>query len=170
MCCAPCSTYPIEVLRKEGHDIKGLFFNPNIHPYTEYKQRLDTVKEYCEAVNLPLVVVDEYNVQEFIRNCAFKENERCRMCYNLRLEKTANVAKEEGYDGFTSSLLVSPYQKHEIIKSIGEELSRKYNIPFLYKDFRPGFREGQVIAKEMNLYRQKYCGCIYSEAQRYKVR
>lgn len=167
MCCAPCSTYPVKVLREEGHELYGLFFNPNIHPYTEYKQRLDTVKEYCEKVNMPLIVIDEYNIESFLRNCAYRENVRCQMCYSMRLERAASVAQKGKFDAFTTSLLVSPFQKHEMIKKFGEAVGQKQGIEFLYRDFRPGFKEGREIAAQMGLYRQQYCGCIYSEAERY---
>jgi hypothetical protein len=87
------------------------------------------------------------------------------MCYGIRLERTAAFAKEMGFDAFTTTLLVSPYQKHELIKELGEEYARKYGVEFYYKDFRPGFRQGQQQAKEMELYRQKFCGCIISYRQ-----
>lgn len=167
MCCAPCSTYPVKVLWEEGHELHGLFFNPNIHPYTEYKQRLDTVKEYCEKVNMPLIVIDEYNIEDFLRNCAYREIVRCQMCYSMRLERAASVAKKGKFDAFTTSLLVSPFQKHEMLKKLGEAAGLKQGIEFSYRDFRSGFKEGREIATEMNLYRQQYCGCIYSEAERY---
>lgn len=170
MCCAPCSTYPVEVLRGEGHELYGIFYNPNIHPYTEYKKRLDTAKEFCEKVAMPLIVVDEYNIVEFLRNCIYKEDSRCKMCYDTRLDRVAIEAKSGGFDAFTTSLLVSPYQKHDLIKEIGENLGQKYGMDFLYKDFRCGFREGQQKAKDMGLYRQQYCGCIYSEAERYTAK
>lgn len=167
MCCAPCSTYPVEALRNEGFVIEGFFYNPNIHPYTEYKQRMDTAAEYCKKVDLPLIMVNEYNIEKFLRNCVFHENERCEICYTTRLEECAKTAKDKAFDAFTSSLLVSPYQKHDSIKKIGSDLAEKYGIEFIYRDFRPGFRQGQEMAKQMELYRQKYCGCIYSEAERY---
>lgn len=167
MCCAPCSIFPVEVLRNAGHDLHGVFYNPNIHPYTEYMQRLTTAKEYCEKVNMPLIVIDQYNISEFLRNCAYRETTRCQMCYSKRLERVASIAKKGDFDAFTTSLLVSPFQKHELIKRIGQEVESKYGVEFLYMDFRPGFKEGQQKAKEMELYRQQYCGCIYSEEERY---
>lgn len=167
MCCAPCSTYPVSILKNEGHELHGLFFNPNIHPYTEYKKRLDTVKEFCENVNMPLIVLDQYNIQDFLRNCAYRENVRCQMCYSTRLERAANVAKKGNFDAYTTSLLVSPYQKHELIKKLSEAIGQRMGIEFLYRDFREGFKKGQEMAKDMGLYRQQYCGCIYSEEERY---
>ena len=169
MCCGPCAIYPVEYLRKE-HDIKGLFFNPNIHPYTEYKKRLDTALEYSEKVGLYTIVIDEYNLDEFLRDAAFRESHRCITCYSTRLERAASVAKRGGFDGFTSTLLISPHQNHSLIKKVGEEAGKKYGVDFLYIDFRVGYKEGVKKSKEMGLYRQQYCGCIYSERDRYLKR
>lgn len=169
MCCAPCSTYPLKFFKSKCIDVTGLFYNPNIHPLDEYHHRLDTVKTFATISNLEVRYLDGYMEDEWLK---YKDNDsqRCTMCYRIRLEKTAHYAKEMGYDAFTTSLLVSPYQKHELIKQIGEEMSSKYDIKFYYKDFRPYFREGQAIAKELNLYRQKYCGCIVSFNNRNIVR
>lgn len=167
MCCAPCSVYPIEILKSENHSLYGLFFNPNIHPYTEYKQRLDAVREYCEKAEMPLIEIDEYDIENFLRNCVYREKTRCQMCYSMRLERAASVASKGKFDAFTTSLLVSPFQKHEMIKKLGEAAAHKYKIEFLYRDFRQGFKEGQQKAKDIGLYRQQYCGCIYSESERY---
>jgi predicted adenine nucleotide alpha hydrolase (AANH) superfamily ATPase len=166
-CCGPCSIYPIETLLSQNYDIEGLFYNPNIHPYTEYKQRMDAAKHVYNKYNLNLNVIDEYNISNFIKNCAFKESDRCKLCYTLRLHRAAKEAKEKGFDAFTTSLLVSPYQKHEFIKQVGEEAAEQNGVNFLYFDFREGFREGQAKAREMDIYRQKYCGCIFSEEERY---
>lgn len=166
-CCAPCSTYPVEILKNEGHQIHALFFNPNIHPYTEYRRRLETFREYCQKIGIEQTIIDQYNISEFLRNCIGKENSRCQMCYQTRLDKVASIAKEGGFDAFTTTLLVSPYQKHELIKKVGEDAGEKYGVKFLYRDFREGFRQGQQMARDMGLYMQKYCGCIYSEEERY---
>lgn len=167
MCCAPCSIYPVQTLKIEGYELHGFFYNPNIHPYTEYKKRMETAEEYCSRIEIPLILNDEYDIESFLRNAAFTENSRCQMCYTMRLERAASVAKANGFEGFTTSLLVSPYQKHDLIKSIGETIGQKYGIEFVYRDFRNGFREGQQKAKDMELYKQQYCGCIFSEQERY---
>lgn len=167
-CCAPCSVYCIESLRNEGVEPVLYWYNPNIHPYTEYKERRDTLKEYAKTINVKAIFEEEYGLKEFCKNVINNLEERCsNYCYKVRLEKTAKYAKENGYEAFTSTLFVSPYQKHEELKQICEELSKKYNIKFLYRDFRPGFREGQAKARELGLYMQKYCGCIFSEEDRY---
>lgn len=167
-CCAPCSTYVIKKLRGDGYNnITSFWYNINIHPYMEYKQRLETLKEYTEKIDIPLIVEDNYGLKEFCKNVIDNLDERCYFCYLSRLEHVAKYTKEKGYDAFSTTLLVSPYQRHELIKQIAEEVSNKYNIKFIYQDFREGFREGQSIAREEGLYTQKYCGCIFSEEERY---
>lgn len=167
ICCAPCTVYPIKVLRSDGHDICGLFYNPNIHPYREYKQRLDTLKTYADRDKLNIMCPEEYNIESFLRNIAFREKDRCRYCYFERLNYTALRAKEGNFSGFTTTLLYSKYQDHEIIKNIGKNVALEHKISFYYQDFRVGWQEGIKISKAMGLYRQPYCGCIYSEKERF---
>ena len=167
-CCAPCSVYCIDSLREEGIEPTVYWFNPNIHPYTEYKARRDTLKEYTESINVKAIFEENYGLRDFCQNVIDNLESRCQdYCYPVRLEQTARFAKEHGYDTFTTTLLVSPYQKHDEIVKIGKELAKKYEIEFLYRDFRIGFREGQAKARELGLYMQKYCGCIFSEEDRY---
>ena len=162
-CCAPCSTYVIKRLREEGYeDITSFWYNPNIQPYDEYKHRLETLKEYTKMVNVPLVMQDYYNLNEFLQAVANYNGIRCEYCYRMRLEMSVKYAKENGFDCFTTTLLVSPYQKHDILKKVCEDLSQEYGIEFVYYDFREGYYEGQQLAKDAGLYRQKYCGCIFS--------
>lgn len=164
ICCAPCSVYPIKLLKAQ-YDITGFWYNINIHPYIEYKNRLNCLKEYANKINLNIIYKDEYNAAEFISNIDI--NNRCAYCYKKRLEETVKYAKENNYDAFSTTLLVSIYQKHDLIKSICEELSKEYDIKFIYEDFRKYFRQGQEEARNMELYMQKYCGCIFSESERY---
>lgn len=167
-CCAPCSVYCIDRLRKEGIEPTVYWYNPNIHPYKEYEARRDCLKEYTKSINVEAIFEEEYGLREFCKNVIGDLNNRCtNYCYKVRLEKTVIYAKQNGYDTFTTTLFVSPYQKHEEIKRICEELAQKYDINFLYIDFRVGFREGQAKARELGLYMQKYCGCIFSEEMRY---
>lgn len=167
-CCAPCSVYCIDSLRNEGIEPVSFWYNPNIHPYMEYKARRDTLIQYSEMANFKLIIKDEYGLKSFCKNVIDDLDNRCaNYCYKVRLEETAKYAKENGYDCFTSTLFVSPYQKHEELKRVCEELAEKYNIEFLYRDFRGGFREGQAKARELELYMQKYCGCVFSEEERY---
>ena len=170
-CCAPCSTYVVHKLREDGYeDITSLWYNINIHPYEEYRKRLDTLKQYAEMINLPLIVEDNYGLREFTQNVAQNIDGRCVYCYEKRLDFTAKFAKENGYDAFSTTLLVSPYQKHELVIKIADAMAKKYGIEFLYQDFRPGFRQGQQMAREAGLYMQKYCGCVYSEEESARFR
>jgi hypothetical protein len=169
ICCANCYLYPFQTLFSKGIDVKGLWFNPNIHPYTEYQMRLESVQRLQKLWNLDIEYIDHYGLKEFIRAVVNKEKEgeRCFFCYSMRLEETAKTAQKMGIDGFTTTLLVSPYQKFDMIVKLGEEMGRRYSVPFYFEDFREGWKTGIGISKELGLYRQKYCGCIYSEMERY---
>ena len=163
-CCAPCSVYCIKSLRNEGIEPTVYWFNPNIHPYMEYKARRDTLKEYTKSIGVNAIFDENYGLREFCKNVVDDLDNRCvKYCYRIRLEQTAKYAKENGYDTFSTTLLISPYQNHEALKKIGEEMAEKYGLIFLYRDFRTGFREGQAEARELGLYMQKYCGCVFSE-------
>ncbi len=167
ICCANCSLYPLKTLFLKGIDVKGLWLNPNIHPYIEYQNRLEAVKKLQKVWNLDIEYIDHYGLKEFLRAVVNKEDNRCIICYSMRLEEAANAAKRMGLDGFTTSLLISPYQKFDMIINIGKEMGKRYSIPFYFEDFRAGWKDGINLSKELGLYRQKYCGCIYSEMERY---
>lgn len=157
-CCAPCSVYCIDELRSGNIEPVIYWFNPNIHPYMEYKARRDCLKEYTKNINIEAIFEENYGLDEFCKNVVNGLETRCEdYCYPVRLEQTAKYAKEHGYTHFTTTLLVSPYQKHEMIKNIGEKIAKNYELEFLYRDFRVGFREGQAKAREIGLYMQKYC-------------
>ena len=167
-CCAPCSVYCIDELRGEGIEPTVYWFNPNIHPYMEYKARRDCLKEYTKSININAIFEENYGLEEFCKNAIKDLSSRCKnYCYPVRLEQTAKYAKENGYEAFTTTLLVSPYQNHEALIEVANMMAKKYDIEFLYRDFRIGFREGQNKARELGLYMQKYCGCIFSEEMRY---
>ena len=167
-CCAPCSVYCIESLRNEGIEPTVYWFNPNIHPYMEYKSRRDCLKEYAKNINVEAIFEKNYGLKDFCKNVVEDLENRCiNYCYPVRLEKTAKYAKENGYTHFTTTLLVSPYQNHELLIKVAEDMAKKYGVQFLYRDFRPGFREGQAKARELGMYMQKYCGCVFSEEDRY---
>ena len=167
-CCAPCSVFCIDELRKENIEPVLYWYNPNIHPYKEYEARRDCLKEYSEKINIKAIFEDEYGLDEFCKNVSNNLNSRCvDYCYPVRMRKTFEYAKENGYDAVTTTLLYSIYQKHEYIKKLCEDLSKEYGIEFLYRDFRYGFWEGHDKAKEAGLYMQKYCGCVFSEEDRY---
>lgn len=165
-CCAPCSVYCIDELRLRGIEPTLYWYNPNIHPYTEYMARRDCVKEYAQKINVKAVFEDEYGLDEFCKNASKNINARCvNYCYPVRLRKTFEYAKANGYDTVTTTLLYSIYQKHDFIKKLMEDLSKEFEIDFLYIDFRKGFWQGHEKAIEQGLYMQKYCGCIFSEEQ-----
>ena len=167
MCCAPCANQPIRTLREEGLEVSGFWFNPNIHPYTEYRARRTTLEEYAREIGMPLVQINEYGLRMFVQNVADNIDGRCGFCYRVRMEETARYAAEHGFDSFTTSLLISPYQNHEAIVATARAMAQEYGVEFLYRDFRPLFRAGQEFAREHGMYMQKYCGCVFSEEDRY---
>lgn len=168
-CCAPCSVYCIDSLRSEGIEPTIFWYNPNIHPYIEYKTRRDCLKDYAEKVGVEAIFIEDYGLDEFCKNVVSDIPNRCvNYCYPKRLSETFSYAAKHGYDAVTTTLLVSPYQKHDELKKNCEELAESFGVEFLYRDFRVGFREGQKKAREMGLYMQKYCGCIFSEEERYQ--
>ena len=163
-CCAPCSVYCIDKLREEGIEPTAYWYNPNIHPYTEYKARRDCLKEYTKSINVQAIFEEEYGLDGFCKEVVKNLNARCvNYCYPVRLRKTFEYAKEHGYDTVTTTLLYSIYQKHDFIKKLMEQYSEEYGLDFLYRDFRVGFWKGHQKAHDLGLYMQKYCGCIFSE-------
>jgi len=167
ICCANCAIYPLERMEEKGEQVVGYFFNPNIHPYQEYQKRLDALKKYSESVGLKVIYRDEYLLEEFLRNVSHRVEERCQYCYSSRLEATAREAKDGGFDQFSTTLLQSAHQNHALIKETGERVAQEVGIPFYYEDFRQGWKRGVEVSKTMGLYRQQYCGCIYSEKERF---
>jgi predicted adenine nucleotide alpha hydrolase (AANH) superfamily ATPase len=167
ICCAPCTIYTLRILRWEGNEVSGFFHNPNIHPYLEYRKRLETVETYAAQAGLPVIREEGYHLEEYLRQVAFREEDRCRYCYLLRLTRAAQIARMDRFDAFTTTLLYSRFQKHDLIRTIGESVAGTQGIPFLYRDYREGWSEGVRISKEIGMYRQPYCGCIYSERERF---
>jgi predicted adenine nucleotide alpha hydrolase (AANH) superfamily ATPase len=170
ICCGPCALYPLRTLRSAGHQVTGFFYNHNIHPYQEYARRRDAAVQMAEQEQMPLMVRDDYDLEGFLANVAAAPEQRCRYCYASRLRATAQTAAEGGFDAFTAALLYSRYQKHEEIRELGEQNGREFGVAFHYEDFRPGWQEGIRLSKELGLYRQQYCGCIYSEKERFLPR
>ena len=184
ICCGPCALYPVkELLNKKFDKITGFFYNPNIHPPSEYKKRRDALYEASrgQACLSPTgfeIIYPEYKMEEYFR-FVFCNNagdglkpppaERCGLCWELRLSKTADFAKVNGFDAFTTTLLVSPYQDHEKVKKISERVAIEKGVKFYYQDFMPGFKEAHEQAKKESLYRQKYCGCVFSELERVRM-
>lgn len=166
-CCAPCSIECINALKNEGISPTLFWFNPNIHPYTEYKARKEGLINHAANNGLYLEIDENYGLREFINGIYPAFDNRCEYCYRTRLFRTAEYAKANGYDCFSATLLISPYQNHELIRRVGEEAAAEFHASFLYRDFRPFFRDGQKQARELGVYMQKYCGCIFSEEERY---
>lgn len=166
-CCAPCSIYPVRILREEHHEVMGFFYRHNIHPFTECMKREETLKNYAEGIGLKVIFQEDYEIEGFLRDMVFREKERCRICYHKRLKTTALLAKRGKFDAFSSSLLYSRFQNHGLIREIGEALGKEIGLPFLYRDFREGWEEGIRVSKERGMYRQSWCGCIYSEKDRF---
>jgi predicted adenine nucleotide alpha hydrolase (AANH) superfamily ATPase len=177
-CCAPCSVACIKALREEGIEPTLFWYNPNIHPYAEYQKRRDTLINYAKTINASFIIEDDYALRGFIcgladkklNNACFASPQRCAFCYKLRLEKTARTAREQGFDAFSTTLLISPYQNHDLLKETAIAESTTPKVTFLYRDFRPLFRAGQAEARRLLLYRQKYCGCIFSEEEALSTR
>ncbi|MDR0315587.1 MAG: epoxyqueuosine reductase QueH [Treponema sp.] len=181
-CCGPCAAACVESLRAESIHADGIhaesmalklfWYNPNIHPCTEYQNRRDAFIRFAAAHCPEPEIIDKYGLRSFLQDIgrATEAPERCEVCYRLRLEQTAAHAAKNGFDAFSTSLLASPYQRHDTIRRIGEELAAGYGVVFLYRDFRPLFRQGQAQARALGLYMQKYCGCVFSEEERYAQR
>jgi predicted adenine nucleotide alpha hydrolase (AANH) superfamily ATPase len=167
ICCSNCAVYPVQKLSDRGVRVKGLWFNPNIHPYAEYRNRFEALRKLAGLWKLEIEYDESYGLVDFLRNVVNNEEQRCRYCYAVRLERTAARAKELKADAFTTSLLVSPYQNFDLIKETGSRMQEKYGVEFYFEDFREGFGEGRRISRELGLYSQKYCGCVYSEMERY---
>jgi predicted adenine nucleotide alpha hydrolase (AANH) superfamily ATPase len=167
ICCAPCANMPIEVLRGDGLEVTGYWYNPNIHPFTEYRSRRNCLREYAAKIELPMIERDDYGLRPFVREVAENIGGRCVKCYEMRLYDTARQAAEGGFDSFTSSLFISPYQNHELMRAVAERAAHEYGVEFLYRDFRPYFAQGQERARQMEMYIQKFCGCVFSEQERY---
>lgn len=167
ICCAPCANQCVTALRSGGFSVTGFWFNPNIHPFTEYRARRNCLRAYAESVGLSLIEKNDYALRPFVRAVAQDIENRCVKCYEMRLYEAARQASVGGFDSFTSSLFISPYQNHELMAQVAQAAADTYGVSFLYRDFRPYFRDGQAYAREHGFYMQKYCGCVFSEEERY---
>jgi predicted adenine nucleotide alpha hydrolase (AANH) superfamily ATPase len=169
-CCGPCTIVPLRRLRAEGVEPMGLYVNPNIHPFTEWDRRRGALQDLAGREELRLLPHAAYDPGTWLRAVAFREGERCRVCYHLRLRDAALRARRGKFSHFTTTLLYSRTQKHDLIREIGDAVGSEVGIRFLYRDWRDGWAEGQEAAKGLGLYRQTYCGCLYSEVERYAPR
>jgi predicted adenine nucleotide alpha hydrolase (AANH) superfamily ATPase len=191
ICCGNCALYPVKAIRAEGNDFAGFWYNPNIHPFQEYSARLDSLKSLSDQWKIDILYHEDYSPEESFKLFDITDysvftsetdkingltlpysappfRERCKSCYLLRLEKTAAKTKELGYDAFSTTLFISPYQDFDQIAATGRDLAEKNNVLFYVKDFRPYFRDSINLARDIGLYRQKYCGCIFSREEREK--
>ena len=166
-CCGPCATYVVESLQEQGLEVTGYWYNPNVHPFREHQRRLEAMQAFARTVGLPLIVEEGYDMVGYFRAVVGHERDRCVECYRMRLSKTAEAAAGRGFELFTTTLLISPYQDIDRIHELGEQAGSERGVRFHYEDFRPGFRESHRISREMGLYHQGYCGCVYSEWERY---
>jgi predicted adenine nucleotide alpha hydrolase (AANH) superfamily ATPase len=155
-----------------GHRPTAFFFNPNIHPYREFERRLEAMKLFARSEALDLLIDDRYDLRSLLEKMlrSPEKPERCLSCYRLRLGETARTCREGAFDAFSTTLLVSPYQYHDLVRKAGEEAAADHGVRFLYNDFRNGWAETIATAREKRLYRQGYCGCIFSEVERYRGR
>lgn len=212
ICCGPCAITVLERLLDQGHELTGLFFNPNIQPLAEYMRRREGAAQVAARLDIPLLFADLLPAREqlwndswlseaddqrplrasgpqtvppstrtsqadplppavdpalWLRAVAGREQERCPFCWRMRLQKTADLARSSGFAGFTSSLLYSRYQKHDRIRELGERIAETTKLSFVYEDFRTSWQAGINLSKEWGIYRQQYCGCLFSEYDRY---
>jgi len=170
ICCAPCAIYPMTRLCGEGFEPTAFFYNPNIHPHQEFSRRVGAVRQYAAQTGLPVLIREGYDLDEFLVRVAGKGAGRCEQCYRMRLSAAAAEARTRGFSLFTTSLLYSRYQKHDLIRGVAQEMATEQGIDFRYTDFREGWKDGITASRSMGLYRQQYCGCIYSEQERYAGR
>jgi predicted adenine nucleotide alpha hydrolase (AANH) superfamily ATPase len=168
ICCAPCCIGVYPELGRVASEVEGFFFNPNIHPLLEFRRRLKSVKVLAEQTGMQVHCDEEYLLKEFLRATVFNEDDRCAMCYKWRMRRTAEFAKDNGFDAFTTTLLISGHQRHESLAREGRAAAAEYGREFYYRDFRPLAEDARREAKRRNLYLQQFCGCIYSEWVRYR--
>lgn len=171
VCCGPCAIVPLRELLGEGHSVAAWFYNPNIHPLAEFLRRREGAERVAAAhgvdILFPPETGTEYDIAAWCRDALASGTERCVRCREMRFDAAARATRERGFDAFTSSLLYSRRQDHEGMRNAGEKSSAAYAVSFLYRDFRPRWQEGVIASRELGIYRQRYCGCIFSEEERY---
>ena len=166
-CCGPCACYPTKMLRSQDVDFTLLYYNPNIHPYKEFKRRLSALRELAEKQDYRLIIDKTYPLEECVKGMLEEPVVRCAFCYRMRLRYTAKYAADHGFTAFSTTLLYSPYQKHELIVQTAKAAEDEFGVEFYYQDWRPYYQEGVDISVALGLYRQPYCGCVFSERDRY---
>lgn len=166
-CCGPCACYPSQELTKQAVDFTLLYYNPNIHPYREFKRRLSALRELAEKQDYRLIIDKSYPLEDCVKGMLEEPTVRCAFCYRMRMRYTAKYAADHGFTAFSTTLLYSPYQKHELIVQAAEAAAKEFGVPFFYQDWRPHYQDGVDISLALGLYRQPYCGCVFSERDRY---
>jgi epoxyqueuosine reductase len=165
-CCVHCSAYSLKYWRQQGFQVTAFWYNPNIHPYAEHQLRLEAIKTFLNNTGIPLVMSPCYDIDRYFKSTRESES-RCESCYQMRLEAAATCAQDNGYDGFTSSLLISPQQQHDRLTRIGIEVADRHKVRFYYADLRKRYSDSRALTKSQTLYRQEYCGCLHSKHQQY---
>ncbi len=169
ICCGPCALYPGLKLIEQGFSVMGLFYNPNIQPLQEYLRRRQGVQQAAEYLGIKVIFLDkEYEPSSYLRHVAFRENNRCFLCYQMRLLRTLQIARKGGFAYYSSTLLYSKQQNQWQLSELARDLCQGSSIEFWNQDFRQGWQQGIEISLELGLYRQNYCGCIFSEFERFK--
>ncbi|HLA80468.1 MAG TPA: epoxyqueuosine reductase QueH [Thermoleophilia bacterium] len=168
ICCGPCATAVHGYWCEEGADVVGFFHNPNIHPLMEYRRRLEGVRELAGRVELSLVEDLGYDPEAWFAQVASVAGSRCASCIGIRLERAAQEAVSQQCEAFSTTLSISPWQDHEAIRAAGTEAAARHDVEFLYRDLRPLYPQSRRLSREWGLYRQKYCGCLVSEWERYR--
>ncbi|WP_291322721.1 epoxyqueuosine reductase QueH [Desulfonatronospira sp.] len=168
VCCGPCSVYPVRVLLEQGYEVMGLFYNPNIQPLQEYLLRREAAEMAAGELGIRIIFQDrDAEPRFFLRQVVFREDNRCFLCQQMRLERTRSVALRGGFAFFATTLMFSRIQPFEQIQMLGKSLETG-KCTFLDQDFRTGWHQGNEQSRAMGLYRQNYCGCIYSEFERFR--
>lgn len=166
-CCAYCAAYTADYWGRQGWEVTAFWYNPNIHPFREHQLRLEAMLKLAEKTGLPLMVDEGYEVIDYFKAIRAADEVRCQGCFQLRLGRTAQRAAQGGFSAFTTSLFISPHQKHRLLRLTGQAIAKGAGLAFLDADLRSGYRESHRMGRELGLYHQGYCGCMYSEWERY---
>jgi hypothetical protein len=170
ICCGPCASGAVPWWKANTDEVLGFFFNPNIHPLLEYRRRLTGARDVCKLSDIDVVVDEAYDPAAWFGSVLAADASRCRACISQRLERAAVEAVAQGCDAFSTSLSISPWQDHDAIETEGRRAGALHGVEFLYRDLRPFYEDTRRVSKEWGIYRQKYCGCLVSEWERYRGR
>jgi predicted adenine nucleotide alpha hydrolase (AANH) superfamily ATPase len=168
VCCGPCASGAFPFWLGKTDRVTAFFFNPNIHPFLEYRRRLSGARDVADYADIDLVVDDSYDPEEWFASVSKGPGSRCERCISLRLDRAAQEAAALGCEAFSTTLSISPWQDHESIRAEGEKAARQHGPRFLYEDLRPLYGDSRRLSLERGIYRQKYCGCLVSECERYR--